>query len=108
MYTIETHLYTHKEFGMPLIGVRELRAKTAEVLRRIREERAEYVVTHQGKPVALMLPVDTEVIEKKLIEAAKQSSEAGWETYQFLAESLREIWPEDQDTQSIIDEIRKG
>ncbi|MBC8496690.1 MAG: type II toxin-antitoxin system Phd/YefM family antitoxin [Anaerolineales bacterium] len=93
---------------MPLIGVRELRSKTAEVLRRIREESAEYVITHQGKPVALILPVDTEAIEAKLIEAAKQSSGAGWETYQSLANSLRGKWPEDQNTQTSIDEIRRG
>ncbi len=93
---------------MPLIGVRELRSKTAEVLRRIREESAEYVVTHQGKPVALMLPVDAEAIEAKLVEAAKQSSGAGWETYRALAENLREIWPEGKDTHAVINEIRKG
>ena len=30
---------------MPLIGARELRENTAEVLRRVREEGAEYIVT---------------------------------------------------------------
>ena len=54
---------------MPLIGVRELREHTAEVLRRVREEKAEYVITYQGHPIALLLPVNTEAIEAATLEA---------------------------------------
>ncbi len=93
---------------MPLIGVRELRSRTSEVLRRVREEKAEYVITHQGAPIALILPVDTESIEAKIIEAAKQTSSGSWDTYQQLAERLRRDWPDGQGTQSLIDGIRRG
>jgi len=41
---------------MPLIGIRELRERTSEVIRRVREERAEYAVTYRGHPVALSVP----------------------------------------------------
>jgi len=93
---------------MPLIGVRELRSRTSEVLKRVSEEKAEYVITRQGTPIALLLQVDTEAIEAKIIEAAKQTTSTSQDTYQQLAERLRRDWPNGQDTQSLIDEIRRG
>lgn len=86
---------------MPRIGVRELRERTAEVLRRVREEKAEYVITDQGHPIALLLPVDTEELEAATLEAG------GWEAYASLAESLRQAWPSDQPTQTLIDDMRQ-
>jgi len=91
---------------MPLIGVRELRNNTAEVLRQVREEKAEYIITHQGKPVALMLPIDEEIMVEKMLDAAKKSSPTNWEVYQNLAESLRNSWPTGANTQSMLDDIR--
>jgi len=43
---------------MPEVGVRELKAKTSEILRAIRERRARYVVTYRGRPVAALIPLD--------------------------------------------------
>jgi len=56
---------------MPVIGVRELREHTSEVLRQVREENAEYVITHQGRPVALIMPVNPEAVEDAMVEASK-------------------------------------
>ena len=92
---------------MPTIGVRELREQTSEVLRQVREQRAEYVVTYQGKPVALLLPVQADVVEKAMVEAGRRSVANGWETYARLAEELRRDWPTDKSTQELMDEIRR-
>ncbi|HID63109.1 MAG TPA: type II toxin-antitoxin system Phd/YefM family antitoxin, partial [Anaerolineae bacterium] len=54
---------------MPLIGVRELRQRTSEVLRKVREERAEYIITYQGRPTAILLPLDADRIEAELVSA---------------------------------------
>jgi antitoxin (DNA-binding transcriptional repressor) of toxin-antitoxin stability system len=75
-------------------------------LRQVREEKAEYVITYQGRPVAILLPVDTEAAEIALVQASKQAALGGWEVYTRLAEALRQEWPEQKDTQTIIDEIR--
>ena len=69
---------------MTMIGVRELREQTAEVLRRVREEQAEYVITYQGRPIAILLPVDTDVVETAILQASKQSAIGGWEVYARL------------------------
>ncbi len=84
---------------MPLIGVRELRERTSEVLRQVREEGAEYIVTYQGRPIAMLLPVDAERIEAAMVQAGKQSMTGRWETYAQLAEQAREAWPAEKSTQ---------
>ncbi len=92
---------------MPLIGVRELRQRTAKVLRRVREEKAEYVITYQGRPIALLLPVDTEAVEATMVEVSKQSVTGGWDAYARVAEQVRQAWPAEQETQQVLDEIRR-
>ncbi len=92
--------------AMALIGIRDLRQKTSEIIRRIQEENAEYVVTYQGKPVALLLPIDTEEVEKAMLEAGKRSA-TGWERYKKIAEEIRREWPEDVDAQKVLEEIRR-
>jgi prevent-host-death family protein len=48
---------------MPRVGVRELKNRTSEILRAVREEGTEYVITYQGRPMAVLLPVDEEDLE---------------------------------------------
>jgi prevent-host-death family protein len=58
---------------MSLIGVRELRQQASEVIRCVREEGAEFVVTYQGKPVAIILPLDTARAEQAMVQAVKNA-----------------------------------
>lgn len=92
---------------MPLIGVRELRQRTTEVLRRVREDKAEYVITYQGHPTALLLPVDAGVVEAAIVEASKRSVTGGWKTYVRVAEQVRQAWLAEQSTQEALDEVRR-
>jgi prevent-host-death family protein len=92
---------------MSLIGIRELRQRTSEVMRRVREEKAEYVITYQGRPIALLLPVDSKAIEAAMIQAGKRTVTGGWENYAQIAEQVRQTWPKDQETQQVLDEIRE-
>jgi prevent-host-death family protein len=39
------------------VGVRELKAQAARIVREVREEHASYVVTHRGEAVAALLPL---------------------------------------------------
>jgi prevent-host-death family protein len=69
---------------VPVIGVRELREHTSEVLRQVREENAEYVITHQGRPVALIMPVNPDAVEDAMVEASKANLVGGGEAYARL------------------------
>ena len=48
---------------MPRVGVRELKNKTSEILRAVREEGTEYIITYQGRPAAVLLPIHEEDLE---------------------------------------------
>jgi prevent-host-death family protein len=69
---------------VPVIGVRELREHTSEVLRQVREENAEYVITHQGRPVALIMPVNPDAVEDAMVEASRANLVGGREAYARL------------------------
>jgi len=43
---------------MPNVGVKELKDQATEILRSVREQHAQYIVTYHGRPVAVLLPVD--------------------------------------------------
>jgi prevent-host-death family protein len=92
---------------MSLIGVRELREQTSEVIRRVREDLAEYVVTYQGRPVAIILPLDAGRAEKEMVQASRKAVLDNWERYERLAEELRRAWPTNLSTQDVIDSIRR-
>jgi prevent-host-death family protein len=92
---------------MSLIGVRELRQQASEVIRKVREEGAEYVVTYQGRPVAILLPLDAGQAEVEMVQAGKKAILDNWTRYERLAQELRDAWPADRSTQDLIDSIRR-
>ena len=92
---------------MPIINVRELRQQTSELLRKLREEQAEYVITYRGEPVALLLPLDADEVEQALVKLGERDSGQAWETYLGVAERARDAWPKALDTESLLDEVRR-
>ena len=69
------------------VGVRELKNQATEILRQVRENHAEYVVTYHGRPVAVLLPVD----EQGLAEEAERAAEAARPREEVSAE-LERLW----------------
>lgn len=92
---------------MPMIGVRELRQQTSEVMRRIKEEQAEYIITYQGRPVAVLLPLDEQVVEQAILQLGRQESAQSLQNYQDVAEKVREQWLTTKPTQELLDEVRR-
>lgn len=92
---------------MAIIGVRELREEATRILQRVREEKAEYIITYQGRPIALLLPLDADRMEAMMMEAGKRALAGGWAAYARLANELRQAWPQDRSAQSALDEVRR-
>lgn len=44
---------------MPEIGIRQLKNEASEILRAVREEKVEYIITLRGQPVAVLRPLET-------------------------------------------------
>jgi prevent-host-death family protein len=81
------------------IGIRELKSRAAEVVRAVKEERARYVVTQRGKPVAAIIPMDAELPEKK--------DEDGWERLLALRARLAKDKSKKQSSLEILSEMRR-
>ncbi|MCA9935446.1 MAG: type II toxin-antitoxin system prevent-host-death family antitoxin [Ardenticatenaceae bacterium] len=58
------------------IGIRELKNQTSNIVRQVREQAMEYVITHHGQPVAILRPIqanDTEALQKQKSLAAMEN-----------------------------------
>jgi prevent-host-death family protein len=64
------------------VGVRELKNRATEIVRQVRENQAEYVITYYGRPVAVLLPID----EGWLAEEARRVTEAARPGEELAAE----------------------
>ena len=71
---------------MPEIGVRELKARASEIVRKVRDERVRYVITRRGQPVGLLIP---------LVEAPAESANADAVRARLLklGEEIAKGWP---------------
>jgi len=87
---------------MPEVGVRELKSKTSEILRAIRERRARYVVTYRGRPVAALIPLD----DAAAVEAPGGEREA-WGRLERLGEEIGRGWRSAQTSAELLSEMRR-
>jgi prevent-host-death family protein len=79
---------------MAEVGIRELKNHTSEIVRAVREERVEYVVTYRGQPVARLVPLaDEEDGEQALQELEEISQEVSvrWQSNRSAVELLTEM-----------------
>jgi prevent-host-death family protein len=63
---------------MPYVGIKELKNQTTEILRGVREDGLEYVVTFHGRPIAVLLPIADDFLASehaRAVEAALPSSQ---------------------------------
>lgn len=87
---------------MAEVGIRELKQRTSEVLRRVRENKESVTITHHGRAVARLVPVEDEVERKaaasrvwvEMDELARQigaSWLAGASAVEAIQEQRREL-----------------
>ena len=81
------------------IGIRELKSRASEVVRAVREERARYVVTQRGKPVAAIIPIDAMLPEKK--------NDDGWEKLLAIRARLAKNKGKKKSSLEILSEMRR-
>ena len=94
---------------MPQVGIRELKNDTSEILRAVREEKAEYVVTLHGKPVAVILPLadDWQEVETARAAAAARAATDFWARWDTLGKDVKAQWRSDKSAVELIEEQRR-
>ena len=84
---------------MPEIGVRELKARASEIVRDVRERRARYTVTHRGRPVGVLLPIDEAPLAR--------DDDATWERLKALGDEIAKDWPTGLSAGDLLSDMRR-
>lgn len=81
---------------MKSVGIRELKARTSEILRDVRERLEEIDVTSRGRTIARIVPAEPKADEQELDD--------WWAELDRISAEISEHWPEDV---SALDAIRE-
>jgi prevent-host-death family protein len=98
------HLFPGGVAMAEIIGIRELKNQASRILRTVREEQAEYVVTYQGHPIAVLRPFSNED-EAMLRQIAIEDELAAIDR---LAEQITNAWISKKSATELLEEIREG
>ena len=93
---------------MPSIGVRDLKNHAPEIMRLVREERAEYIVTYRGEPVALLLPLNEnwrEMINTQQLAKVEPSRKV-WSELDELRREIEREWQSEKSAVALLIEQR--
>lgn len=63
-----------------VVGVRELKTHAGRILRHVREARASYILTHRGRVVGVILPLDSSEDTSTTAEGGEDAP-AAWDTF---------------------------
>ena len=69
------------------IDIRKLKTHSSEVIRKVKEEGARYIVTYRGRPVAAIVPLDHD--QDAVNDQALQPA---WEELERLGERISQEW----------------
>ena len=83
------------------IGVRELKIHASEIIRKVKEKRAQYVITHRGRPVAILTPVE------EVQPAENPESSSAWDELIRLGKEIGQGWQPTQTSTEILSEMRR-
>jgi prevent-host-death family protein len=90
---------------MPEIGVRELKARASQIIRDVRERRARYVITHRGRPVGLLMPLDEARVAS--LPPVGESATTAWEELTRLGEEIGRGWRSSLTSTELLSEMRR-
>lgn len=87
------------------VGVRELKTHAAHILRQVRESRTSYVVTHRGRAIGVILPVDAEADASQTSENVDATS--AWETFVRVGRRLERRFTSDVSAVRLLSDMRR-
>ena len=85
------------------IGVRELKNHTSRVIRAVREEMSEYVVTLRGEPVAVLRPLTEEEAQR----LRQVDTDAALAEMKALAQEVASAWTSEKSGVELVAEQRR-
>ena len=91
------------------VGVRELKNQATEIVRDVRTNRTEYVITYYGQPVAVLLPVDEKWLSEEPGRAAAAviPGDDVWAELEAIRKEIGENWQSDKTAVELVSEQRR-
>ena len=90
---------------MTEIGVRELKARASQILREVRDRRARYLITHRGRPVGLLMPLDEAWAVPLALPG--ESAATAWEELTRLGEEIGRDWRSSLTSTELLSDMRR-
>lgn len=84
---------------MKEVGIRELKARASDLVRRVAEEHVTYTITRRGRSVGILAPPDF------LGPVANGGNDSAWDHLEMLADRLRQLR---RSRKSAVLELTKG
>ena len=86
-------------------GVRELKIRASEIIRAVRERRVRYVITHRGKAVAILAPLDP--VPDEDLTPLPDAGGAVWDELVRLGERIGKGWRARESSTELLSKIRR-
>ena len=90
---------------MPTVGVRELKTRASEIVRKVRESGARYVITYRGRPIGVMLPLDAPT--SAFAEETLPSGDTAWDDLTRLGEEIGRGWQSPMTSADLVSAMRR-
>ena len=84
------------------IGVRELKVKTSEIVRNVRQRRVSYIITYRGRPVGLLSPLEDQERSR-----ADSNESAAWDELTRLGKEIGCGWPAGTNGADVLAKMRR-
>ena len=85
------------------IGIRELKNQASSIVRQVREEAVDYVITHHGRPVAVLRPVD----EQTMRDLQKQEAVDTWRKLLEIGRKFSASQISEKSARELLSEMRE-
>ena len=85
------------------VGVRELKNQTSRIIRSVREDLSEYVVTLRGEPVAVLRPLTEEEAQR----LRRVELDTALEEIRALAQEVASAWTSEKSGVELVSEQRR-
>lgn len=84
-------------------GVRDLKVRASKILRDVRDRKMRYIITHRGRPVAILAP-----LEQALETApATGSGDSAWEALVLLSREIGKAWESPMSSAELLSTMRR-
>ncbi|HEX7184355.1 MAG TPA: type II toxin-antitoxin system Phd/YefM family antitoxin [Thermoanaerobaculia bacterium] len=90
--------------GRKKVGIRELKTHASEIVDEVREQQAQYVITHRGEPVGLLLPWDEGTVADRKVAARRGDS--AWDELEQLGEEIGRRWKSPESSVELLSRMR--